>query len=164
MEDVDLLNRTETQAQRNVWKTLRSLIEHLLVFRVRIIVAFVFLILAKVATINVPITLKKIVDWFDAALNPESILIVPVFLIVSYGLLSLASTLCEELRNALFSRAQQRAARNIALEVFQTSPSTIPCISSESTDRRNFEGHRTRDPRHHLSALVYRIQHCPNHF
>ncbi len=119
MEDVDLLDRTKTQTPRNVWKTLRSLIEHLMVFRVRIIVAFVFLILAKVATINVPITLKKIVDWFDTTLNPEIILIVPVFLIVAYGLLSLASTLCEELRNALFSRAQQRAARNIALEVFQ---------------------------------------------
>ena len=119
MEDADLLDQTESQSQRNVWKTLRSLIEHLMVFRVRIIVAFVFLILAKVATINVPITLKKIVDWFDAALSPETILIVPVFLIVSYGLLSLSSTLCEELRNALFSRAQQRAARNIALDVFQ---------------------------------------------
>ena len=119
MEDVDLLDRTKAQTPRNVWKTLRSLIEHLMVFRVRIIVAFVFLILAKVATINVPITLKKIVDWFDTALNPEIILIVPVFLIVAYCLLSLASTLCEELRNALFSRAQQRAARNIALEVFQ---------------------------------------------
>ena len=119
MEDADLLDQTESQSQRNVWKTLRSLIEHLMVFRVRIIVAFVFLILAKVATINVPITLKKIVDWFDAAVSPETILIVPVFLIVSYGLLSLSSTLCEELRNALFSRAQQRAARNIALDVFQ---------------------------------------------
>ncbi len=119
MDDFQLLDQSPRPGQRNVWNTLKSLVDHLWVFRVRIIVAFVFLILAKIATINIPITLKKIVDWFDASVNPAEILVVPVALIAAYGLLSLASTLFEELRNALFSRAQQRAARNMALKVFK---------------------------------------------
>ena len=117
--DIDLMVHTEPDGKTSVWKTLGTLTGYLWEFRVRIGIALACLILAKVAVILVPITIKKIVDWFDASLNPELILIVPVSLILTYGLLGLASTLFEELRNALFSRASQRTVRNVGLKVFQ---------------------------------------------
>ena len=117
--DIDLMVHTESDGKKNVWKTLGTLTGYLWEFRWRIGIAMVFLILAKVAVVLVPITIKKIVDWFDSSLNPDLILIVPVSLILAYGLLGLSSTLFEELRNALFSRASQRTVRNVGLKVFR---------------------------------------------
>ncbi len=109
----------ENEKQRDVWKTLKTFVEYLWEFRLRILIALGFLILAKVANVNVPIMLKLIVDWFDTSTGAEVIVTVPVFLVVTYGLLGLTRTLFEELRNALFSRASQRAVRNVALKVFR---------------------------------------------
>lgn len=117
--NIDLTVKTEPDGNKNVWKTLGTLTSYLWEFRWRIGIALVFLILAKVAVVLVPITIKKIVDWFDSSLNPDPILIVPVSLILAYGLLGLSSTLFEELRNALFSRAAQRTVRNVGLKVFR---------------------------------------------
>ena len=111
--------QAEPDGNRNIRKTLGLLTSYLWEFHWRIGIALFFLILAKVAIILVPITIKEIVDWFDVSLHPESTLVVPILLIATYGLLRLASTLFEELRNALFSRASQRTVRNIALKVFR---------------------------------------------
>ena len=111
--------RTESNRQNDTWETVRTLVGYLWEFRIRIAFACLFLIIAKLATILIPITLKKIVDWFDASVNPEVLIAVPVALILAYGLLDLAGTLFEELRNALFSRAAQRAVRKVGLQVFE---------------------------------------------
>ena len=111
--------QTEPDGKRRVWKTLGTLANYLWEFRWRIGIAFMFLILAKVAVVLIPIMIGKIVDWFDASLNPDLIIIVPVSLILAYGLLGLANTLFEEVRNALFSRASQRTVRNVGLRVFR---------------------------------------------
>ena len=111
--------QTEPDGKRRVWKTLGTLANYLWEFRWRIGIAFMFLILAKVAVVLVPIMIGKIVDWFDTSLNPDLIIIVPVSLILAYGLLGLANTLFEEVRNALFSRASQRTVRNVGLRVFR---------------------------------------------
>ncbi len=119
-DDFHLIDSVEiNEQQRDVWKTLKTFVEYLWEFRLRILVALGFLILAKVANVNVPIVLKLIVDWFDTSTGAEVIVTVPVFLVVAYGLLGLTRTLFEELRNALFSRASQRAVRNVALKVFR---------------------------------------------
>ena len=119
MEDIQLAVKTEDEDQLEVWQTLKNLHSYLWEFRVRISIAVVFLILAKVSTILIPLVLKEIVDWFDQSLNPAEVLIIPAFLVIAYASLKLATTLCEEIRNALFSRASQRAVRNVALRVFQ---------------------------------------------
>ena len=119
MNGIELVAQTEPDGKRSIWKTLGILASYLWEFHWRIGIALFFLILAKVTVILVPITIKKIVDWFYVPLDVEAILVVPIFLIVTYGLLRLASTLFEELRNALFSRASQRAVRNVGLKVFQ---------------------------------------------
>lgn len=119
MKDIEFDEALEQRdRQYSVLKTLKTLTEYLWEFRVRILIALVFLILAKVANVFVPILLKEIVDWLETPTDVEKILIIPVFLVFAYGALRLARILFEELRNALFSRASQRAVRNVALRVF----------------------------------------------
>jgi ATP-binding cassette, subfamily B, heavy metal transporter len=51
--------------------------------------------------------------------DPKAILVVPVGLLLGYGLLRLSTTLFTELRELIFSKATQGAARTIALQTFQ---------------------------------------------
>ncbi len=106
----------ETSARRDL-KAIRSLFPYLWKYRGRVILAFGLLILAKVANVSVPLVLKQIVDALDASQNP--VVILPLSLILAYGLLRLASSLFGELRDAVFAKVTQGAIRNIALQVFR---------------------------------------------
>jgi len=97
------------------WQTLRSLWPYIWEFKGRVIAALSLLVLAKLANVSVPLVLKEIVDTLD---KPQAALVVPIFLIVGYGVLRLLSTLFGELRDAVFAKATQRAIRRVALQVF----------------------------------------------
>ncbi len=98
------------------WQTLRSLLPYLLEFKWRVIVAMSLLIFSKLANVSVPLVLKEIIDAMD---KTKSVLVVPVFLIIGYGVLRLFSTLFGELRDAVFANVTQRAIRRVALKVFE---------------------------------------------
>ena len=67
--------------------------------------------LAKVATVGVPILLKHIVDGLDA----EQIqLQLPLLLLLGYGALRLATALFNELRDILFARARFNAVSDLS--------------------------------------------------
>jgi len=74
------------------------------------------LVLAKLANVAIPLALKQIIDALDKS---HAVLVMPVFLIVGYGLLRLFSTLFGELRDAVFAKVTQRAIRRVALQVFE---------------------------------------------
>jgi ATP-binding cassette, subfamily B, heavy metal transporter len=118
---------------RGTTRTIRSLLPYLWpkhdpVGKLRVIAAAVFLLLAKGATILLPIVYGRAVDALVpeesgrghglSAQVPHAALTVPVALIVAYGLLRLGSTGFGELRDAVFAAVQQRAARRLALETF----------------------------------------------
>lgn len=86
-------------------------------FRARLGFAFALLILAKVATVTMPWVLKQIVDGLDESINP--VLVVPVMLIIAYGLLRFGSVFFAEARDAIFSRITERAMRSMVLKVFR---------------------------------------------
>jgi ATP-binding cassette, subfamily B, heavy metal transporter len=106
----------ETAPNRSAMQTLRSLLPYLLEFKTRVVIAMLLLIVAKLANVGVPLVLKQIIDAMDSS---HAVLVVPLMLIVSYGLLRLFSTLFGELRDAVFAKVTQRAIRRIALQVFQ---------------------------------------------
>ncbi|MDD3883684.1 MAG: ABC transporter ATP-binding protein/permease [Gallionella sp.] len=101
---------------RTDWQAIRSLLPYLLEFKWRAAFALGFLVLAKVANVGVPLALKEIIDALDAK---QAVLMVPVMLIVGYGVLRLFSTLFGELRDAVFAKVTQRAIRRVALQVFE---------------------------------------------
>ncbi len=102
--------------RRGDWQTIRLLIPYLWRYRVRVLLALVFLVAAKVANVGVPVVLKGIVD----ALTPgvAAAVAAPLALVVAYGLLRLSNTLFTELRELIFARVTERAVRTIALQVF----------------------------------------------
>ncbi len=76
-----------------------------------------FLVLAKAATVVLPLVYGKAVD----ALAPKAgagIATVPLALILGYGLLRIASSGFAELRDAVFAAVQQRATRRVGLHTF----------------------------------------------
>ncbi len=101
---------------RSGWRVIRSLVPYLLEFKGRLVAVIILLVLAKLANVVVPLALKEIID---AMSKPQAMLVLPVFLIVGYGLLRLFSTLFGELRDALFAKVTQRAIRRVALQVFE---------------------------------------------
>ncbi|MFP4245435.1 MAG: metal ABC transporter permease, partial [Ectothiorhodospira sp.] len=85
------------------WRILLSLWPYLMEFRGRVIAALVLLALAKGANVLVPVALKYIVDHFEA--GPEqAVMVVPVALLLGYGLLRFSTVLFSELRDAVFAR------------------------------------------------------------
>ncbi len=106
---------TTTAAPRGDWHTIRTLLPYVLEFKGRVALAIVLLILAKLANVSVPLVFKEIVDSLD---KTQAVLLVPVFLVVSYGVLRLMSTLFGELRDAVFAKVTQRAIRRVALKLF----------------------------------------------
>lgn len=105
-----------TEARRD-WRTISILAPYLWEYRTRVIIAMVFLVLAKLAGVTIPLALKNIVDALDSTLNSHITL--PLVLLIGYGALRLASTLFNELRDMVFAKVAQRAIRNIALKVFR---------------------------------------------
>ena len=101
---------------RTDWHVIRSLMPYLLEFKGRVVAVILLLVLAKLANVVVPLALKEIVDAMG---KPQAMLVIPVFLIIGYGLLRLFSTLFGELRDALFAKVTQRAIRRVALQVFE---------------------------------------------
>jgi ATP-binding cassette subfamily B protein len=85
-------------------------------YRVRVGVALLFLVAAKLANIGVPVVLKELVDALDIAPKP---LLVPLLMLVAYGALRLSASLFQELRQIVFARVLARTSRRITLRVFE---------------------------------------------
>jgi ATP-binding cassette subfamily B protein len=88
--------------------------------RARVVLALVSLVLAKVATVYVPVLLAQAVD----ALSPRggevgAVLAVPLALVVGYGVLRLAASAFQELRDAVFSAVAQHTVRRVGHATFQ---------------------------------------------
>ncbi len=105
--------------ERPNWRIIASLLPYLNEFRNRAILAVALLVLAKVANVLVPVALKFLVDHLDEVRGTEAALFVPLALVLGYGLLRFASTLFQELRDAVFARVAERTMRRAALRVFE---------------------------------------------
>ncbi len=107
-------------AGRSDWSTLQRLFPYLWQYKWRVLAALAFMVAAKVANVSVPLLLKELVDVMDIKPGDASaVLVVPLGLLVGYGLLRLSTTLFTELRELVFAKATQGAARSIALETFR---------------------------------------------
>jgi ATP-binding cassette subfamily B protein len=109
-----------TPPRRSDWQTLARLLPYLWRYRWRVGAALAFMVAAKVANVGVPLLLKELVDRMT--ITPGSaaaLLVVPLGLIVAYGALRLSTSLFTELRELIFAKATEGAARSLSLEVFR---------------------------------------------
>ncbi|MEY4505765.1 MAG: hypothetical protein RL297_343 [Pseudomonadota bacterium] len=110
----------DTPAQgRSDWTTLSRLFPYLWQYKWRVIIALGFMVAAKVANVGVPVLLKTLVDTMTP--QPDmatALLVVPLGLLLAYGLLRLSTSVFTELRELVFAKATEGATRSIALQVF----------------------------------------------
>ncbi|MBI3382416.1 MAG: ABC transporter ATP-binding protein/permease [Aquabacterium sp.] len=108
-----------TESPRSDRDTLARLWPYLWAYKGRVVLALAFMIGAKVANVGVPLLLKSLVDKLAPNANSaQAMLVVPVGLLVAYGLLRLSTSLFTELRELVFAKATEGAARSISLQVF----------------------------------------------
>ncbi len=107
-------------------KAIRALMPYLwpageFELKLRVAIALVLLVLAKVAIVYVPLLYKAAVDTLTTgAGNAGQIAVtVPIALIVAYGGAQVASRALGELRDFVFAKVAQRAIRLVALKTFR---------------------------------------------
>lgn len=109
--------------RRSDFATVRTLLPYLwpkdaIDVRARVIISLFLLMVAKLATVAVPVALKYAVD--DLSLTKEEGLIaVPVALLLAYGAARILSTGLKELQGAIFARVAERAIRDVGLKTFR---------------------------------------------
>ena len=107
---------------------LKRMLPFLWSYRGRVLIALASLMLAKVATVSIPLILKEIVDALDKPKEGSSSVLgslftdpvpveLPLMLLMGYGALRLMNVLFNELRDAIFSRVRFRAMRDISTRV-----------------------------------------------
>jgi ABC-type transport system involved in Fe-S cluster assembly fused permease/ATPase subunit len=113
-----------SRVQPSTMRTVMSLLPYLWPAgnpsaRLHVVVALVFMVLSKVATVYVPVIYGRIVDALAPKDAAAAAFIVPVALILAYGAIRVSSAGFGEIRDALFASVQQRAVRLLALRTFR---------------------------------------------
>jgi ATP-binding cassette subfamily B protein len=108
-------------ASRSHMHTIRTLLPYLwqrsFEMRGRVVLAIILLVLAKVANVYVPILYKQAIDVLGA--DQAALIVVPVALLIAYGVLRVATVAFGELRDAVFAKVAERAIRTVSLRVFE---------------------------------------------
>lgn len=115
---------TDTAKQQSQWRTLATLAPYLWPkgggeIRLRVVLAMVALVLAKITNVYMPILYKKAVDALTLVPAEGLVLAVPTGLLLAYGGARVMTVVFQELREALFAKVTQRAMRRVALETFR---------------------------------------------
>jgi ABC-type transport system involved in Fe-S cluster assembly fused permease/ATPase subunit len=103
-------------------KTLRTLLPYLwpkgeITLQTRVVIALFLLAAAKATNVVVPIFYKQAVDTLTG--DNSGLIVVPVALLLAYGLARVCAQAFGEFRDAVFSRVAQRAIRLAGLNTFR---------------------------------------------
>ena len=110
---------TASDSGRSDWGTLQRLFPYLWQYKWRVMAALAFMVGAKVSNIGVPLLLKELIDRMGLRLSdPQALWVVPAALLLAYGSLRFLTSLLTELRELVFAKATEGAARTISLQVF----------------------------------------------
>ena len=108
-------------SSRSHMQTIRTLLPYLwqrsFEMRGRVVLAILLLVLAKVANVYVPILYKQAIDILGA--DQATVIVVPVALLIAYGVLRVTTVAFGELRDAVFAKVAERAIRMVSLRVFE---------------------------------------------
>ncbi|WP_339864960.1 ABC transporter ATP-binding protein/permease [Paremcibacter congregatus] len=111
----------------NHWHTIKSLLPFVWMkgrwdLRTRVVFAMIFLVTAKLIGIYVPFLFKDAVDALTPNFQADAkavVLVLPVAVVLGYGLARIMSLFFGEIRDAVFAKVGQNALRNVALNTFR---------------------------------------------
>ncbi|BFM08709.1 ABCB family ABC transporter ATP-binding protein/permease [Halioxenophilus aromaticivorans] len=102
------------------WQVLTAIWPYLAAYKLRIGLALLCLMAAKLASTYIPFLLKYMVDTLDTSTNGNAnLVLMPLALVVAYGAARFANVLFGELRDTVFGRVTEQAMRRIGLKVFR---------------------------------------------
>ncbi|WP_057831060.1 ABCB family ABC transporter ATP-binding protein/permease [Colwellia sp. TT2012] len=104
------------------WQAFKLILPYLFEYKKRIAFAMLCLIFTKIASVYLPFILKDIVDSLDANNTDKqnsALMIVPLALVATYGVVRFSIVVFAEIRDTLFGRVTERAIRRIGLKVFR---------------------------------------------
>ncbi|TCJ82923.1 ABCB family ABC transporter ATP-binding protein/permease [Cocleimonas flava] len=107
----------EIHGNRRDLQNLRHLLPYLSAYKGRALLALLCLVISKVSTVSVPLVLKDIIDKFDG--KETQVLVLPVALLIAYGVFRLLTSLFNELRDTVFARVRYHAMRELSKRVMQ---------------------------------------------
>jgi ATP-binding cassette subfamily B (MDR/TAP) protein 7 len=120
-----LEDKTHKEQRKADWAILKEMAQYLWPkdsygTKVRVSLAVVLLVGAKVLNVQVPFFFKSIVDSMnvDFATVGGTATTVAGTMILAYGLARIGSAVFQELRNAIFASVAQKAIRRVARDVF----------------------------------------------
>ncbi len=110
--------------KRSHFKTAVNLLDYIwtkdrMDLKIRVLIAFGFLLAAEIATVYSPYILKFLVDDLTVEGGVDVLVVVPVALIIAYGVARVLQQAFGELRDAIFAKVGQNAIRQVALKTFR---------------------------------------------
>ena len=88
--------------------------------KIRVSFAVIALILAKIASVSTPLVLGSAVNSLtELSSGINLFMLVPIALVIAYGLTKVIALSFVEIRDALFSRVSQYSIRKISLTMFE---------------------------------------------
>ena len=109
---------SDNAEQKINWKVFQLVWPYLLDYKARIVLAIVCLVLSKAANVSGPFLLKNIVDTLSEG-GANSLILVPVALVIAYGFARFSMIILGEIRDTVFGRVTERALTEIGLKVFK---------------------------------------------
>jgi ATP-binding cassette, subfamily B, heavy metal transporter len=85
--------------------------------RLRVLIAFALVGVAKVANVLVPLLYKIVVDALSVA--PNAAVTVPVAIVLGYGIIRVIALATDEIRDWIFAMVQERALRLVSVSVLK---------------------------------------------
>ena len=121
------MNKSAKSEQMSAWRTIKSVAPYLWPddhpgIKVRVVLAMLSLILAKVLTVTTPFFFKAAIDSMSPDITSEPVFMMvtgTIGLVVAYGVMRLLGVGFNQLRDAIFAKVGQRALRRLALETFE---------------------------------------------
>lgn len=125
----------EPHADRDDFANLKKLSPYIWRYSKRVALAMACLLIAKLATVCIPLVLKGIIDHLDRspgvagalsrdslsqdALSQNLVIVAPMALLIAYGALRLAGGVFSELRDILFARVRYSAMHQMSVDVLE---------------------------------------------
>src|ERR1043165_6003289 len=85
--------------------------------KIRVVASFSLILIGKVVNVILPIVYKWVIDALSA--SPRAAVIVPIALIIGYGLVRIAASATTEIRDLVFANVQERALRLVSVGVLK---------------------------------------------
>lgn len=108
--------RTEAPVSKHSdFANIRKMLPYVGEYSGRVAFALLAMIISKAAMVGVPIILKGIVDALDT--DKTEVVILPIVLLLAYGVLRLVNSVFNELRDVIFARVRYHAMHRLSHQV-----------------------------------------------